>query len=144
MKVSYLHISYILHHSCKIHAFSHIFFEHFYDFKTHIYVQIKIKNFKNRVFVKILQIRYLIIFSIFIFEISSYEFCFFQNLITFFFSIFEFDYIVFFFYEKKRFHMKKKKNLFRHFVIRHSKLEFIEYRDMKHEIYIILNIADYR
>ena len=40
--------------------------------------------------------------------------------------------------------MKKKKNLFRHFVIRHSKLEFIEYRDMKHEIYIILNIVDYR
>ena len=37
-----------------------------------------------------------------------------------------------------------KKVLFRHFVIRHSKLEFIECRDIKHEIYIILNIVDYR
>ena len=37
----------------------------------------------------------------------------------------------------------KKKILSRYFVIRHSKLEFIEYRDIKHEIYIILNIADY-
>ena len=40
--------------------------------------------------------------------------------------------------------MKEKEVLFRYFVIRHSKFEFIEYRDMKHEVYIILNIADYR
>ena len=40
--------------------------------------------------------------------------------------------------------MKKKTVLFRYFVIRHSKFEFIEYRDMKHKVYIILNIADYR
>ena len=38
----------------------------------------------------------------------------------------------------------KKKILFRYFVIRQSKFEFIEYRDMKHEIHIILNIVDYR
>ena len=39
---------------------------------------------------------------------------------------------------------KKRKILFRYFVIRHSKFEFIEYRDIKHEVYIILNIVDYR
>ena len=49
--------------------------------------------------------------------------------------------------EKKRVSHKRKEKkeiLSRHFVIRHSRLEFFEYRDMKHEIYIILNIADYR
>ena len=40
MKISYSRIS---HYLCKIHTLSHIFFEHFYDFKTHTYVQIKIK-----------------------------------------------------------------------------------------------------
>ena len=38
---------------------------------------------------------------------------------------------------------KRKKILSLHFVTRHSEFEFIEYRDMKHETYIILNIADY-
>ena len=37
-----------------------------------------------------------------------------------------------------------KKILFRYFVTRHLKFEFIKYRDMKHETYIILNIVDYR
>ena len=45
---------------------------------------------------------------------------------------------------KKKISHEKKNFLFRHFVIRHSKLKFIEYRDMKHEVYIILNIVNYR
>ena len=46
--------------------------------------------------------------------------------------------------KRKKILYEKRKVLSRHFVIRHSKLEFIEYRDMKHEIHIILNIVDYR
>ena len=37
----------------------------------------------------------------------------------------------------------RERILFRYFATRHSKLEFIKYRDIKHEAYIILNIADY-
>ena len=44
--------------------------------------------------------------------------------------------------KRKKFHMRERV-LSRHFVIRHSKLEFIKYRDMKHEAHITLNIADY-
>ena len=43
--------------------------------------------------------------------------------------------------------MKKEKkdfiSSFCYSALIHSKLEFIEYRDMKHEIHIILNIVDY-
>ena len=135
MKTLYLHILHISHHLCKIHVFLHIFFEHFHDFKTHTYVQIKIKFSKIAFLSKYCKFD---IWSYFQFSFSKLRymnFVFFLNLIIFF-LIFEFDYIVFFFY--------KKEVLFRYFVIRHSKFEFIEYRDMKHEVYIILNIVDYR
>ena len=148
MKVSYLHISHISHYSCKIHAFSHIFFEHFHDFKTHTYVQIKIKFLKIAFLSKYCK-----------FDIWSYSFSKLNHMNFFFFKIwshfsliFELDYIIFSFYEekkcftwKKEFHIKKK-ILRRYLVIRRW---FVRIRihwislNIKHETYIILNIADY-
>ena len=110
------------------------------------------KIFKNRVFVKILQIRYLIIFSIFIFEISSYEFCFLQNLITFFFFNFRiWLYNFHFLWKKKEFHMKKeishekKKFISSHCysTLIHSKFEFIKYRMKRISFWISLIIINY-
>ena len=48
--------------------------------------------------------------------------------------------------KKKKSHIKKKNfiSLFCYSTLIYSKLEFIEYRDIKYEIYIILNIVDYR
>ena len=108
------------------------------------------KIFKNRVFVKILQIRYLIIFSTFIFETSLYEFYFFQDLITLF-SIFEFDHIIFIFYEKeKSFTWKKNFYMKKNFIslsccstLIYSKLEFIEYRMKRISFWISLIIINY-
>ena len=88
--------SHISHHLCKVHAFSHIFFEHFHDFKTHTYVQIKIKFLKIAFLSKYCK-----------FDIWSYSFSklnhmnFFSSKQSHFFLVFEFDHIIFFFYKRK-------------------------------------------
>ena len=107
MKVSYSHISHISHYLCKIHAFSYIFFEHLYDFKTHTYVQVKIKFSKIAFLSKYCKFD---IWSYFQFSFSKLRYI---NFVFFkiwshFFLIFELDYIVFFFYEKKKFYIKKR------------------------------------
>ena len=110
MKVSYSH------HLCRIHAFSHIFFEHLHDFRTYTYVQIKIKFSKTAFLSKYCK-----------FDTWSYSFLKLNHMISTFFnfwtwfalsSTFKFDHITFYFYEakkkvsheKKRFHMRRKKN----------------------------------
>ena len=134
MKISYLRILYYL---CKVHAFSHIFFEHFHDFKTHTYVQIKIKFSKIAFLSKYCKFD---IWSYFQFSFSRLRYMnsvFFKTWSLFFFSIFEFDYIVFFFCEKrkrvshkKNFTWKKKRFYFviLLFDVDLFEFEFIEYR----------------
>ena len=134
----FTHFTSFMQSSC---IFTYIFRTFSWFQNTHIRLN-QNKIFKNRVFVKILQIRYLIIFSIFILETSSYEFFLFQNLIIYF-LIFELDHITLFFYKKefhmkkKEFHIKKKKfhmkekdfiSSFYYSTLIHSKFEFIEYR----------------
>ena len=106
MKVSYSHISY---YSCKIHAFSHIFFEHFYDFKTHIYVQIKIKFSKIAFLSKYCKFDIWSYFQLLFSKLRYINFFFFKTS-SHSFSIFELNHIAFFFYERKekRFHIKKR------------------------------------
>ena len=93
MKASYSHIP---HHSCKVHAFSHIFFEHLHGFRTFTYVQIKIKFSKTAFLSKYCK-----------FDIWSYSSSKLNHINPFFktwshsHSVFELDHIIFFFYERR-------------------------------------------
>ena len=106
MKISFLHISHISHHSCKIHALLYIFFEHFHDFKTHTYVQIKIKFLKIAFLSKYCKFD---TWSYSFLKLNYMTFIFFSLWTWFaFFLVFKLDHIISHFYKEKRFHMKRK------------------------------------
>ena len=145
--------SHILHHSCKIYVLSHIFFEHLHDFKTHTYVQIKIKFSKIAFLSKYCKFD---TWSYFQFSFSKFRHMnsFFLNLIIFFFNFQIWSYNFFLLWkkekvshERKKFYIKKEKRFY--FVILLFDADSFETRihwislNMKHEVYIILNIANY-
>ena len=136
----FTHFTLFMQSSC---IFTYIFWTFSWFQNTHIRSN-QNKIFKNRVFVKILQIRYLIIFSTFIFETSSYEFCFFQNLITIFFNFRIWLYNFFLLWKEEKISHKKKKKEF-YFVILLFDADSFEIRIhwILHEVHIILNIVDY-
>ena len=83
-----------------IHVSSHIFFEHLHDFKTHTYVQIKIKFSKIAFLSKYCKFDTWSYFQFSFSKLRHMNFAFFK-IWSHFFSIFELDYIVFFFYERE-------------------------------------------
>ena len=127
----FTHFTSFMQNSC---IFTYIFRIFLWLQNTHIRLN-QNKIFKNRVFVKILQIRYLIIF---ILRTQSYEF-FFKTVTLF--LIFEFDYTIFFFYEKRRVSHEKKS-----FTWKKKKKSFISlscYSALIHSDSNSLNIVEY-
>ena len=149
MKVLYSRIS---HHSCKIHALSHIFFEHLHDFKTHTYVQIKIKISKIAFLSKYCKFDIWSYFQLLFSKLRHMNSVFFRTW-SHSFSIFELDHIIFFFYWKKKENLTwekeishEKKNFISSFcysTLIHSRLEFIEYRMKRISSWISLIITNY-